>query len=154
MDKLTTGKSHYVDDLIEPFCDDGVLMILIAVWPRKQKTGLLEEQGEWVLSFWNEMLGSVEDIVGCRTLWNTLFFAVAASQAARIEKVLQEALQRHSNKALKSYCVTLEMSGKLQSKMMAFDEMQAEVSSENDFNTHRSIKSRFVDGERICEVNR
>ena len=149
MDKLTTGESQYVDDIIEPFCDDGILMMLVAVWPRKQRTGFLEEQGEWILSFWAEMLASVESIVGCRTLWNTVFFAIDGSHTARTEKVLQEALQMHTSKALKSVCVTLEMAGSLQDKLMAFDEMQAEVSSEDDFNTHKMIKNRFVDGNKL-----
>lgn len=147
MNNLYTGHSNDIYELLEPLSDSTVLLILVAIMPRDQKTGLLEEQGDWVLSFWERMVELVEGIVGCRVLWNTIFFAVEQSNAAITERILENVLHQLRSPCLKSICVTMNAKGSVQDKIKALDRMQLETSSELDFNTLEMIKTRFVDGE-------
>ncbi|OEU62188.1 MAG: hypothetical protein BBJ57_01625 [Desulfobacterales bacterium PC51MH44] len=147
MTHLSTGKSNNVSELLEQFSDSFVLLILVSISPRHQKTGLLEEQGAWVLSFWSKMIEAVKDIVGCRVLWNTIFFAVDQSKVGLTESVLERMLLQLKSPILKSICVTMETKGSVQDKIKALDTMQLETSSELNFNTIEMIKTRLVDGE-------
>ncbi|MCI5209648.1 MAG: hypothetical protein D3910_12840 [Candidatus Electrothrix sp. ATG2] len=147
MNNLHTGHSNDIYELLEPLSDSTTLLILVAIVPRNQKTGLLEEQGDWVLSFWARIMESVEDIVGCRVLWNTIFFAAEQSKAASTERILENVLRQLKSSCLKSICVTMEANGSVQDKIKALDTMQLETSSELNFNTLEMIKTRFVDGE-------
>lgn len=150
MNNLHTGRSNDIYELLEPLSDCTTLLILVAIMPRNQKTGLLEEQGDWVLSFWARILESVEGIVGCRVLWNTIFFAVEQSKAAITERILENVLRQLKDTCLKSICLTMEAEGTVQDKIKALDRMQLETSSELDFNTLEMIKTRFIDGE-VCK---
>lgn len=149
MTNLTTGKNNDVSELLQDFSDSTVLLSLVAISPRYQKTGLLDEQGDWILSFWKKVLEKLPDIVGCRILWNTIFFAIEHSNSGKTEKVFEHILRQLNTPVLKSICVIMEVGGSVQNKIKALDMMQLETSSDLNFGTVSGIKNRFIDGEKL-----
>ncbi len=149
---LSTGDSMYVTDVLEPLADTDLLLVLIAIRPRHQSTGLLEEQNVWIHTFWSAMLESKEDFVGCRTTWNAVFYAVEKSKGEVFEELISSLLKKSRSDDLRSVCVTMMVSGDMEKKLRLFDDMQAEVASELNFNTIKNINSRFVDGELLSHL--
>jgi len=146
---LTTGKDSDISNLLEPLAGKPMLLILVAVNPRNDSTGLLTEQGEWVLNIWDKLLDLFPNIIGCRISWNLLFFAIDYQFSLEVEKKFEEVLMLFTDEKLKSICLTMESNGKIRDAVESIDEMQQETSSKFDFCKILTIRSRFVDGKRI-----
>ena len=147
-DHLSTEQTMDIVELIEKYPDERVILILVAVSPRYKRTGLLEEQGVWIVSLWNRVIDSFNHITGCRFTWNTLFFESNINFSI-VKNTLKTILFDLKCDDLKSVCVAMEVGGDTKQKVIALDLLQQETTSVLDFNTIEAIDFRLVDGQEV-----
>jgi hypothetical protein len=146
MSRLSTDNTSDLFELLKKFSDEPVLLILVCITPRQERTGLLEEKGEWINRFWEGFINLMKEVTGCRIMWAELFFVVPINETTRVESCLKELLLKLRCDSLKSICVTMEATGNVNDKVEKLDLLGHEISSPHNFNTIDSVKHRFVDG--------
>lgn len=148
-DHLTTGCDANIKNLLASLCSKKILLAIIAVNPRRSHTGMLDEQNVWIKRFWTQVLTNFEGVVGCRILWNTVFFAFDLSKYENIESRLETILSQLREPELKSTCI-LCMSGDDEKKMLSdLDKIQEETSSDRNLGKYSYVHARIVDGYKL-----
>lgn len=153
IDHLTTGASSHPNDLLRDIPYRELVLILVSVKPRHQRTGMLNEQDAWIKSLWNNVLIAFPDVIGCRVLWNTLLFVFDARKYIEPETVFERILTNLHTKDMKSVLVSRITDNIYHKILMDFDEMQQETSSDLDLGRLTNIRARIVDGHRLAVVS-
>lgn len=151
MNRLTTGNTFAVHELLKDLPRGATLLVLISIRLRNRRSGLLEERGSWIEQLWSRILGEFPNVVGCRVLWDTVFFAFPATmESENVEVALQRHLSALKESELKSICITRISNSEANKIIKDLDEMQQETSSELDLGKLSNIRSRIIDGVKNC----
>lgn len=89
---LSTSNGLSVFQLLAKIHFENALLVLTSVVPRDLGTGRLKEQNVWVETLWEKVLQNFPDAIGCRVLWNTLFFAFNGNNAEKVESYFHSLL--------------------------------------------------------------
>ena len=148
--RLSTSDHYDVKKLFQELGTIDTFILLISVEPRHQGTGLLEEQGDWILATWGKVLKTFPKIVGCRVLWNMIFFALPGNDMIRVEQQFTSILQSMVKEDLESRCAGDLVTGTSGEKVKALDHLQLEVTSKLNFGT-QDIRFRLLDGNPVSQ---
>jgi hypothetical protein len=134
-------------DVLRQLESDPAVVVVIAVWPRGGQTGLLEERGSWVDELWRTVVAEIASVHGCRLLWNTVFFAVPATNVLRVKEEFRRIIKKLFTPSLESLCVIGEAHGSPDDKLLFLDSMQSEVAAPQNFGTDPLVGHRLRDAQ-------
>ena len=133
---LSTFTSWNIEALIKNLPNQPVPTCVIQIEPKTGNTGLLEERGQWIIAFWNKVIGEGSNIEGHRNGWTELIFFAPSMESEKFIHFIVEKLKVTVDDRLISLAVFSTINGSLDEKINETEKMALQLNKINYWNEH------------------
>jgi hypothetical protein len=133
---LTTFSSWDFEALIKSLPNNSIPTCVIQIESKTGNTGFLDERGQWIIAFWNKVIGEGSNIEGHRNGWTELILFAPSMESEKFIQFIVENLKATVDDRLKSLAVFSTINGSLDERINETEKMALQLNKVNYWNEH------------------